>query len=126
MKRMGKVIISMFCLTGFAAAFSAVPTLEAYNVITNYPNPFNSRQENTTILYTLTADCAVTAKIYDLFGNQVKEYPEKTETAGVKRVVWDGTNDNGAKVAKGGYIFVIEIKNDGVKVMATRKIGIVH
>lgn len=125
MKRTVRVIILVISLTGIASAFSAAAALEVYN-ITNYPNPFNSRQENTTILYTLEMDCAVKARIYDLFGNAVKEYPEKTETAGTQRIIWDGTDDKGSKVAKGGYICVVEIINDGLKVVATRKIGVVH
>jgi hypothetical protein len=125
MKRTVKVIILGISLTGIAAHFSAATPLEVYS-ITNYPNPFNSRQENTTILCTLEADCEVKVMIYDLLGNPVKEYPGKTETAGIKRIIWDGTNDNGSKVAKGGYICVVEIMNGGLKVMATRKIGVVH
>jgi flagellar hook assembly protein FlgD len=126
MNRTVKLIVLVISFTGLTALFSAVSAIEVYNIITNYPNPFNSRQENTTILYTLTADCEVKTKIYDLFGNQVRDYPQKVETAGIKRLVWDGTDDSGSKVAKGGYICIVEIMNDGVKVMATRKIGIVH
>ena len=126
LKRTVKVIILVLNLTGLAAVLPAAAALEVYKIITNYPNPFDSRQENTTILYTLGADCEVKAKIYDLFGNPVKEYPEKMETAGIKRVVWDGTDNSGSKVAKGGYVCVVEIRNGGVKVMATRKIGVVH
>jgi FlgD Ig-like domain len=125
LKRLVKAIVLGIGFISIVAALPAAAALEVYNV-TNYPNPFDSRQENTTILYTLGADSEVKAKIYDLFGNSVKEYPEKMETAGIKRIIWDGTDDNGSKVVKGGYICVVEIRNDGMKVMATRKIGVVH
>jgi flagellar hook assembly protein FlgD len=126
LKRTVKVIVLGIGLLGISAAIPVFAVPEIYSIVTNYPNPFDSRQENTTILYILGADSAVKAKIYDLFGNMVKQYSEKMETAGIKTIVWDGTDDNGSKVGKGGYICVIEIKNDGMKVMATRKIGVVH
>jgi flagellar hook assembly protein FlgD len=126
LKRLVKAIVLGIGLIGIAVSLPAVTGLEVYKVITNYPNPFDSRQENTTILYTLVTDSEVKANIYDLFGNPIKVYPEKKETAGIKMIVWDGTDDNGSKVTKGGYICVVEIRNGGMKVMATRKIGVVH
>lgn len=126
LKKLTNVIVLGIGLIGIAAVLPAVTSLEVYKIITNYPNPFDSRQENTTILYALGANSEVKAKIYDLFGNAVKEYPEKMETAGIKKIIWDGTDDNGSKVSKGGYICVVEFRNGGMKVLATRKIGVLH
>ena len=125
-KRAVKVTIEALILLGAVTVYSVFAEPEVYRILTNYPNPFDSRQESTTILYALGTDSSVKAKIYDLFGNLVRDYQEKDETAGVKRIIWDGTDDEGSKVAKGGYICAVEIKNSSSKVLATRKIGIVH
>lgn len=121
-----KAIIVTLGLLGSVVAVSVQAESEVYRVITNYPNPFDSRLGNTTILYTLGTDSAVKAKIYDMFGNLVRDYQERSEAAGVKRIIWDGTDQMGSKVAKGGYICVVEIRNNDSKVLATRKIGVVH
>jgi hypothetical protein len=121
-----KTIIVTLGLLGAVMAVSANAEPEIYRIITNYPNPFDSRLGNTTILYTLGTDCAVKTKIYDMFGNLVRDYHERSEVAGVKRIIWDGTDEMGSKVAKGGYICVVEIRNNESKVLATRKIGVVH
>ena len=99
---------------------------QVYTAVTNYPNPFDSREGSTTICYTLTTDSEVKAVIYDLLGNVVREYPERFETAGIKTVVWDGTDQQGLKVSKGGYILTVEIKSGDSKTLATRKIGVIH
>ncbi|MBN1824103.1 MAG: hypothetical protein JW803_07275 [Endomicrobiales bacterium] len=111
------------------AVFAAVGTLYAqdvFRVITNYPNPFDSRCENTIILYTLHMDSDVKVDIYDLFGNLVKEYPAERQASGIRMVLWDGSNDSGQKVAKGGYICVVNVKSDSILYSTVRKIGVIH
>lgn len=95
-------------------------------VVTNYPNPFDSRSEATTISYLLPEEADVTVKIYDLFGVLVREFPPSREHSGVKFLHWDGTTDDGRKVAKGGYICVVEIAGQAARLLATRKIGVIH
>jgi flagellar hook assembly protein FlgD len=48
------------------------------------------------------------------------------EEAGIKSLVWDGTDDDGRKVAKGGYICVVKIYSGSAQVLVTRKIGVLH
>jgi len=125
-KRAGKILIMVLGFVSCAAVYPLNGSDTAYGILTNFPNPFDSRHESTTIRYTLMAESEVEAKIYDLFGNLVKEFPSKTETAGTNTVAWDGTDQNGSKVSKGGYILEMEIKSGGSKVLATRKIGVLH
>ena len=96
-------------------------------VVTNYPNPFDSRSGVTTIVYTLSTEADVTAKIYDLLGNLVREYPAVREHPGTATITWDGTNEAGQKVAMGGYIAVLFISGgEQARLLATRKIGVIH
>jgi flagellar hook assembly protein FlgD len=94
-------------------------------IVSNYPNPFDSRSQNTTIVYNAGYNSDVTVKIYDLFGNLVREY-NQVKTNGENQIEWDGTDSDGSKVAKGGYICAIEILNGMSKSIATRKIGVIH
>lgn len=102
------------------------PLQDGFKAVTNYPNPFDSRVEKTVIQYTLEADSSVAVRIYDLFGNTVREYSFGLESRGTNSLVWDGTNEAGEKVAKGGYICVMEIMNEDSKMLAVRKIGVIH
>lgn len=104
----------------------AVPSQELFRVVTNYPNPFDSRQETTTICYDLPADANVAVTIYDLFGNLVRAYAARHETAGLHTRLWDGTDADGVKVAKGGYLCVVRIESATVQYLVTRKIGVMH
>ena len=110
----------------FAGNASISPLQEGFKALINYPNPFDSRLESTTILFNLESDAAVSARIYDLFGNIVRDYNFGMISRGANRLVWDGTNEAGDKVAKGGYICVMQINGEQVKVVASRKIGVIH
>jgi hypothetical protein len=125
-KKVVKILISVLILSACHAEFPLACFGQAYGFVTNFPNPFDSREESTTICYTLTSESEVKAVIYDLLGNLVKEYPTFLEAAGIKTVVWDGTDENGNKVAKGGYILAVKIKSGVANVVATRKIGVIH
>jgi type IV pilus biogenesis protein CpaD/CtpE len=123
-----KVVKIMMAALGLAACCAVSPSAagQDYASVTNFPNPFNSREGSTTICYVLASESEVKAKIYDLLGNLVREYPSRIEASGIKTVVWDGTDQYGAKVSKGGYILAVEIKNGSSNTLATRKIGVIH
>lgn len=76
-------------------------TLE-YSLSQNYPNPFNPV---TTIKYTLKYDTKVTLKIYNILGQLVKEIVDRFESKGLKKVLWDGTNNKGNQVSTGLYFY---------------------
>ena len=114
-------------LTGLLFAFGQVPTL--IDGLANYPNPFDSRREDTTITYQLPQDLPVKVAIYDLFGYEVKEfhfYPgEMGARRGANDVAWDGTDQTGGKVAKGGYVCRVTVEGDQ-PAAGVRKIGVIH
>jgi hypothetical protein len=67
----------------------------------NAPNPFNPR---TMIKYTLASAGPVRVDVYDVDGRRVRTLVEAARmAAGGHDVVWDGTNDHGARVGSGVY-----------------------
>ena len=125
-KRLMKLSLVLAGLAVAAWAGAMPVTHEAARFVTNYPNPFDSRSEHTTITYSLPGESEVRVRIYDLLGNVVREYPARKECPGIGRVVWDGTDAKGEKVARGGYICVLEVRSNALQYSATRKIGVVH
>ena len=68
----------------------------------NYPNPFNP---TTNIGYDLPQRAHVKLVIYNLLGKKIRTLIDANETAGAKRVVWEGLNDAGERVASGVYVY---------------------
>ncbi|MEK6646928.1 MAG: hypothetical protein AABY84_09680 [Candidatus Firestonebacteria bacterium] len=107
---------------------------EVISMLANYPNPFDTRKSGvegqTTITYLLNQDADVTIQIYDLLGHLAwtKECPKALEGGQVllNNIVWDGKNDIGEYVSKGGYICRIVIKSEQGMKQIIRKIGVLH
>jgi hypothetical protein len=68
----------------------------------NYPNPFNA---STTIELTLPQAQSVSLDIYDVHGRRVKTLAQTKMAAGVHRLHWDGTDNDGESVASGVYVY---------------------
>ncbi len=121
------VILTAVFSTGFLFAVGETPSL--IEEVINYPNPFDSRREDTTVSYRLSQDLPVRVRIYDLFGYPVREiYFDLGSTggrSGLNTFRWDGTDSSGQKVTKGGYICMITVEGDQ-PVRTVRKIGVVH
>jgi hypothetical protein len=71
----------------------------------NYPNPFNP---STKIRFSIPQESKVKLVVYDMTGAVVKTILNDALSAGNKETTWDGTNDRGAKVATGMYIYRLE------------------
>jgi len=82
-----------------------VPT--AYRLAQNFPNPFNP---TTTIKFDMKAKGNVTIKLYNVAGQLVKTLVNDVKDAGSYTATWDGTNNNGSKVASGIYFYRMETK----------------
>ena len=78
---------------------------EVFSVEPNYPNPFNPV---TTLRYELPENALVNITIYDIMGRQVSTLVSSQQTAGYKSVQWYATNDKGAPVSAGLYLYTIE------------------
>jgi len=108
---------------------NAFPTPQIQNV-SNAPNPFDSRRDQTQIRYVLASNAEVHVTIYDLFGFRVQQWTFMSGSTGGRegqnQFFWDGTNAAGQKVSKGGYIAYIEVHTDAGIVKTWRKIGVIH
>ncbi|MFZ2323411.1 MAG: FlgD immunoglobulin-like domain containing protein, partial [Ignavibacteriaceae bacterium] len=90
---------------------------QGYNIVTpndyilenNYPNPFNP---TTTIKFTLPLQKQISLKIFDMLGKEVATLiNNQIYNKGDFKVTWDGTNNNGNKVASGNYIATLSYGN---------------
>ncbi|MEE8576232.1 MAG: T9SS type A sorting domain-containing protein, partial [candidate division Zixibacteria bacterium] len=68
----------------------------------NYPNPFNPA---TTITYSLKEQSDVSLSVFNLLGRQVISLAEGSHPAGEYRVEWNGSDQNGTRVASGIYFY---------------------
>lgn len=94
-------------ITGVTQDKPSVPT--AIELAQNYPNPFSS---STAISYRLNKQTDVNVTIYDILGREVKRFMVGLQTTGVHRVIWDGKNAAGEKVAAGVYFYRLHSANE--------------
>ncbi len=78
---------------------------QAFALAQNYPNPFNP---TTNIGFQITNFEFVQLKIYDVSGRLVRTLVNEHRAAGNYTVSWDATNDFGAKVASGIYLYKLQ------------------
>ena len=86
-------------------------------LLQNYPNPFNPE---TWISYQLANESAVTVRIYNIMGEQVRSFELGKQPAGTylsrdEAVYWDGRDKLGQPVASGLYFY--ELLADGFSQM---------
>ena len=80
-------------------------TPNKFSLNQNYPNPFNP---STEISYNLPQNDLVNISIYDLMGRSVKTLVSSNQIAGNHSVRWDATDDAGAQVSAGMYLYVVQ------------------
>lgn len=71
----------------------------------NFPNPFNP---STTIEYAIPARGRVSLRVFAVNGALVRTLVDGVEGAGSRRVMWDGRDEDGLRVASGVYVLRIE------------------
>jgi hypothetical protein len=110
---------------------------EVITDVANYPNPVDTRkggmEGRTVITYLLSGDADVEITIYDLLGYRVMHwnFPSgglggRQGTNNVPAGGWDGTNEAGQKVSKGGYLAQIKVSGAKGSTTVIRKIGVIH
>ena len=76
----------------------------------NYPNPFNS---STLIRYRLSAvgrpQTAVTLRVYNILGQEVRTLVDELQSPGEYTVIWDGKDNLGGELASGVYLCRLEV-----------------
>jgi len=83
-------------------------TVNDFNLVGNYPNPFNP---NTTIVFNLPVRENVTVTIFNHLGEKVKEIINAEFEAGENKVVWNGLNEKNNSVSSGIYLYKISSDN---------------
>ena len=110
---------------------------EIISAVSNYPNPVDTRKGGldgrTFITYLLASDASVDITIYDLLGYRVMAWNFPAGSPGglqgpntVPPSGWDGTNESGQKVSKGGYLAQIKVGGAKGSTTVIRKIGVIH
>ena len=79
-------------------------------LLANYPNPFNPE---TWIPFKLAQDSTVTARIYDVTGQQIRmiklgHLPAGNYVESNRAIYWDGRTEDGEQVSSGTYFYQIE------------------
>lgn len=123
-------------LPGMVTASAPAPSLPVSLIsdIYNAPNPFDSRKPGlegmTQISYTLSSDGPVSINLYDLLGRKVREWTfnsgQPGARTGTNQLLWDGTDESGRKVSKGGYLAQIEVETPRGFASGLLKIGVIH
>ena len=78
---------------------------EAYALRQNYPNPFNP---STTIEYDIPESAEVTLTVYNALGQVVRTLYRGKQQAGRYRIIWDGRDEHGGRVASGIYFYQLK------------------
>ncbi len=95
--------------TGFSEETYAFVTPDDYALDQNYPNPFNP---STTIRFSLPVDKKISLVVYDMLGKEVKTLlSDQDYTKGSHTAIWDATNNAGAPVASGSYVYTLKYGN---------------
>jgi len=94
----------------------------------NFPNPFDSSTELTTIRYTLVANSEISAELYDTLGKKVRSWRfssgQRGGTAGINEFTWSGESTSGKKVHSGMYL--MRIATIPAKYHRVFRIGVKH
>jgi len=98
-----------------AEKLSVIP--KVFALFQNYPNPFNA---TTIISYALPTGAEVKLDIYNVLGQKVRTLVNEYQEAGIKKVEWDGKNEDGQRVASGVYLYNIRAGS----FHQTRKMGL--
>lgn len=73
----------------------------------NHPNPFGLA---TTIAFQLPVASHVTVRVYDLSGREIATVLDETRAAGRHTATWNGTSNQGARVARGVYFYRLQTR----------------
>ncbi len=95
----------------------AVPS--SYSLSQNHPNPFNPE---TAIHFSLKEAGKVSLRIYNLHGQLVRTLVDEEKLAGSYSVLWNGTSDDGVRLASGMYYYILKANTfEGVKKLILMK-----
>ncbi|MFC1569145.1 aryl-sulfate sulfotransferase [bacterium] len=71
------------------AIINDIPEIKDFQLLTNYPNPFNPE---TTIKYTLSQASDILLWVFNLQGEMIEELLNEKKTAGHHNIIWNASN----------------------------------
>lgn len=80
-------------------------TPDGFILNSNFPNPFNS---STRITYTLPNQSEVVLRVYDISGREIQTLIKGAQSAGFKKITWNGSDSFNRPVSSGVYIIRLE------------------
>ena len=83
----------------------------AFGLEQNVPNPFNPQ---TTILYSIGKTGNVILSVFDVNGRLIRTLVNERKTSGKHNTAWDGTDNQGDRVASGVYFLRLTEGNRAV------------
>lgn len=92
-------------LTGVSEKPEAKNIPTHFQLQQNYPNPFNP---TTAIRFDVPKAVNVKIDIFNILGQHIRTLVDKEFSAGYFETMWDGKDRNGAGVASGVYIYVMQ------------------
>ena len=95
--------------------------------VLNCPNPFNPSSEDTRFTYELSRPARVTIKIYTVAGRLICTLPQGEVMQGYNESrPWDGTDQDGDRVANGVYLYKIIARAEGNHTETYGKVVVMH
>lgn len=88
-----------------AAKVAAAELPAEFALYQNYPNPFNA---STMIEYALPEAAHVRLRVFNQQGQRVRTLVQALQSAGMKRVEWEGRDDVGLLVGSGVYFVELQ------------------
>jgi len=104
--------LSAEIITGVDSRPQASSVPQSYALHQNYPNPFSTiagsasgRNPETVIEFQLPTASEVEISIFNLQGQKVATLLRDHQTSGAHKIIWNGTDESGRRVASGVYLY---------------------
>ena len=79
-----------------------------YTLLYNSPNPFN---DSTNLYYYMPAAGTVNISIYNIAGQLIKTLTAHNDSAGIKHISWNGSDNSNKRVGSGVYIYSLKVND---------------
>lgn len=89
----------------------AVPVVDTYA----YPNPFSPRTDEFVRIRYESAGGSDAVRIFDFGMQLVRELNVESAGQGEREIAWDGTDENGFRVANGVYFYIVEAGGENAR-----------
>jgi hypothetical protein len=114
---LNKVFGGICQITGTPA--TTLDTPQGNRAYTNFMKIGNSvmRQGTSVVRFSVAKAGRVQVSIYDVTGRRIRNLADRVFPAGESKLEWDGTNDNGGKVARGVYFVRSSVQKDAGRII---------